>query len=186
MNSKNYLYVGPDEKIVLENVNTAKVVVDGLLIVNELVHADMILGKGILQAGEIQFGSMKIHSVKADTATGNQMFVNRASFRTAHVRDLITATDYLEADSVITHKLTASLTNVQSTQAEEILSINSRGHGFLWTLFTAWVTERKIRRLKAAKGKKDGTGDTPDNGEKQEPILAGTNCGGISGGAGNF
>lgn len=124
-----------------ENLYTDELIVNGRLIVNGIIRARRICGRGVIEAARISANTVIADSLDVEHVCARKLIVNKLCCVTANVSVGIIATDYIEAQSVKTSRLTVALTNVDSIEANEIIRLRPK-RSFIGAILGSWLVER--------------------------------------------
>ncbi len=136
------------------------VVDDEKLLVKGIINVREIFGGGTVEAGEIVCGDMRVSCAKADYITArriaaDKLFVRRECRASAQ----IAVRDYLNAGYVSTGKLSVSLSDVGSCDADEVVMVRQRG-SLLGLLWASWWRSLYLRLFHS---------DSPEESGQENP-----------------
>ena len=131
-----------------DNIFTDEIVVKGRLIVTGIVRAKKIYGDGIIEAQRINAGSVVADILDVEHIVAQTVIANKILCTYAIVSVGIIAKDYIEAHSVKTARLIAAQSNIDVTEASEIIRSRPK-RNFNSVIFFSWLFEHfAIRRHK--------------------------------------
>lgn len=136
---KTFIPQGTTEKH--ENIFTDELVVNGRLIVTGVIRAKKIYGNGMIEAQRINANTIVADTLDTDHICAKKVIANKIFCLTATVSVGIIAKDYIEAQNVKTSRLTATLSQIDKTEANEIIRLTPK-RNFITAVFCSWLQER--------------------------------------------
>lgn len=127
------------QTVTYDRLNTGNIVVKGTLIVNELLTAAHIQGGGTIEAGEIQCDTIEANIVRANIVTARKIIGKKLFVRDCRATDAVMATDFIEANRLITQSLHISLSSISECDAQEIMVLPQRNRSLLRMLIASKI-----------------------------------------------
>ncbi len=124
-----------------ENLYADELVVKGLLIVTGIIRAKKIYGNGTIKAARVIANIIVTDTLEAEYICAKRLIASKVFCLTANVSVGIIAKDYIQAQKVKTTQLTAALSQIDSTEANEIIRLTPK-KSFARTLFCSWIQVR--------------------------------------------
>ena len=124
-----------------DNIYVDELIVNGRLIVNDVIRAKKIYGSGIIESQRINAGVIVADTLDAEYICAKKVIACKIFCATAAVSVGIIAKDYIEANTVKTARLTTFLSQIDQIEAGEIIRLAPK-RSFAAALFCSWVVER--------------------------------------------
>ena len=171
------VYVPSGETVTHSFLHTDRIVVNGVLQVSGKLIAKEIVGRGSVEACEIVCDEIRTDSVTADNITARRIISNKlfTNFE-CRASESIAVKDYISADYVCTGRLSMSLSNIHTCDADEIITLRQQ-HSMLGLLWRSWWRglfldlfhhEKKDTPSKEDSDKGEKNDETPEPVHEQE------------------
>jgi len=129
----------PKGEIVTHNcLFTDRVIVKGVLQISGKLVAREIVGGGVIEAREIVCDDIRADHVTADFITARRIAVNKLFVQfECRASEAVAVRDYVTAGYMNTGKLSLTLSDIQSCDADEVITLK-RKSGMLGLLWASW------------------------------------------------
>lgn len=133
------VYIPSGESVSHLYLYTDRLIVKGVLQVSGKIVAKEILGGGIIEAREIVCDTLHAGSVTADFVTAARVVAHMLFVRfECRASEQVAVTDYVGAGYISTGKLSMTLSDVSSCDADEVITLRQRRRGLLGFLWASW------------------------------------------------
>lgn len=133
------IYIPKGETVRHNNLNTDKLIVKGTLHVSGKIVAKEILGGGVIEAREIVCDDLHAYSVNADFITAVRVVADKLFVRfECRATEHIAVTGFIGAGYVSAGKLSMTLSDIASCDADEIITLPQRRRGIVGFLWASW------------------------------------------------
>lgn len=132
------VYVPAGEVVTYHSLHTDKVIVKGCLRVSGKLVAKEILGGGIVEAREVICDDIRLSSLTSDFVTARSIAADKLFVQfNCTASGQIAVRDYLTARYVNTGRLSVSLSEICTCDADEVITVRQR-RSMLSLLWASW------------------------------------------------
>lgn len=164
------VYIPKGETVIHESLVTEHLVVEGCLQVAYSVKAKTISGNGIIQAGSVSADVIRIGDLEADTIICERLIAKRVESPEVFVSGSAVASCYLSAAYVKAGKLTVTVSEVDTVEADEVIHLTPQRHNLFGTLLLSALRAFWLRLCKPASSVMDAQ-FVPVSSELEEKPL---------------
>lgn len=130
-------YVPRGETVILAELHTEQIIVEGTLKVSGKLTAKHMQGHGYVEAEEIICDTSTLETVQAQIVTAQKIIAKKLLVRDCR-SDEIVVTDFLEALQVQARRLSMTASKLEHCDADETIILPQKKRGMMGMLMASW------------------------------------------------